>query len=105
MSYDATKDILRCWFIILMAVFAVFLVLGLCKLKEKGDMQVSLSITNVGRANTDIRGYYDMYSKSKTEKGRDRVIEKMNQSFNAFDATLIEGEKYRNFLINTRKIQ
>lgn len=95
-------SIKTCWFIIAIAVALIFVVLGLCKIKEQGDNSIVVTITQLSRAEEDLRGYYEIYSKAKTERSRQMVINKIKKNYKGFNASFIADKKYRNFLINTR---
>lgn len=88
----------------LSAVCIAFLamVIVVLMVTRANDRRITLEVVNVEQANTDIKGYYDMYGKAKTQHGRDLTIKRIKEDFKGFDTALIINDKYRNFLINTR---
>ncbi len=96
---DKEKNLAFLWAVSTACLFVIVVTLMIVR---ANDRQITVEITNVEQANTDIEGYYDMYSKALTQHSRDLTITRIKKQFKGYDAANITNKKYRNFLINTR---
>lgn len=99
MKKEEIRSIAAGWAFVAVCILLIVTVLILL---ENRDSHVAIDQISVEKANSDIEGYYDMYSKALTQYSRDLTITRIKKDFKWIDANTITSEKYRNFLINTR---